>query len=97
MADLIPCKITVGLEEFTLQVGTEEEEFVRKAAKLINEKVEQHQKNTKIYNPNRLIALAALDFAIYCLKFNNKHDSFQNEINLRLDKLSELTDFTIDA
>ncbi len=97
MGNLLPCNITVGLEELTLQVGIEEEEYVRKAAKMINEKVERHQKNTKIFNPNRLLALAALDFAVYCLKFNNKHDSFQNEVSSRLDKLSELTDFMIES
>jgi cell division protein ZapA (FtsZ GTPase activity inhibitor) len=40
MADKIPCNINVGLKEFNLMVGREEEEYVRKAAKLINERMD---------------------------------------------------------
>jgi cell division protein ZapA (FtsZ GTPase activity inhibitor) len=90
MTEKVPCNIVVAHEPFSLTVGREEEEFVRKAAKLINEKMDFYRESKKVNSHQRLLALVALDFVMSNLKFDTKHNDLQKSVMgkvLELDKL----------
>jgi cell division protein ZapA len=83
----IPCNVIVGTEAFSLNVDKAEEEFVRKAAKLINEKILHYRTTANITSTQRLLALSALDFVMSNLKFDLEHDTFEDSV---IDKVSVL-------
>ncbi len=87
MAEKVPCNIVVAHEPFSLSVGKEEEEFVRKAAKLINEKMDSYRETKRIDSHQRLLAIVALDFVMSNLKFGAKYSDLQKSV---MGKVSEL-------
>jgi cell division protein ZapA len=96
MSEKVPCNITVALEEFSLQVGREEEAYVRKAAKLINERMDYYKNLTNIPKPNRLLALVALDFVIDNLKFDHNTVELKKSVMSKILQMESLTDGVLD-
>ncbi|MDI9860658.1 MULTISPECIES: cell division protein ZapA [Flectobacillus] len=92
MADKIPCNINVGLKEFNLMVGREEEEYVRKAAKLINERMDFVREKVGLSESYELLAFVALDYAIDNLKFDNKHSDLQKTVMTKMSEMDTLVD-----
>ncbi|MBB6001572.1 cell division protein ZapA [Arcicella rosea] len=90
MADKVPCNIVVAHEPFSLSVGKEEEEFVRKAAKLINEKMDSYRETKKVDSHQRLLAIVALDFVMSNLKFGAKHSDLQKSVMGKVSELDKL-------
>jgi cell division protein ZapA (FtsZ GTPase activity inhibitor) len=97
MSEKIPCNITVALEDFSFSVGREEEEFVRKAAKLINDRMKFYQETQKSAVPKRLLALVALDYVMDNLKFDSKHTELQNTVMSKILDMDDLVDSILDA
>ncbi|MCU0470998.1 MAG: cell division protein ZapA [Arcicella sp.] len=84
----LTCNVIVGTEGFSLTAPNEkEEEIVRKAAKLINEKMLHYQQKNGIKSTQRLLALSALDFVMSNLKFDNQHNELEASV---LDKVVAL-------
>ena len=92
MADKVPCNIVVAHEPFSLSVGKEEEEFVRKAAKLINEKIQHYRATANITSTQRLLALSALDFVMSNLKFDLEHETLQESVLGKVSALEKIID-----
>ncbi|MEA5256602.1 cell division protein ZapA [Arcicella aquatica] len=90
MAEKVPCNIVVAHEPFSLSVGKEEEEFVRKAAKLINEKMDSYRETKKVDSHQRLLAIVALDFVMSNLKFGVKHSDLQKSVMGKIAELDNL-------
>jgi len=88
MTKPIPCNIIVGTEAFSpTPANVAEEEVIRKAAKLINEKILYYQEKHGIKSTQRLLALTALDVAMSILKTDMHNDNTQKSV---LDKISSL-------
>ena len=96
MAEKVPCNIVVAHEPFNLSVGREEEEFVRKAAKLINEKMDSYRETKKVHSHQRLLALVALDFVMSNLKFDAKHNDLQMSVTGKISELDKLLSSVIE-
>ena len=94
MTKPIPCNIIVGTEAFSpTPANIAEEEVIRKAAKLINEKILYYQEKIGIKSTQRLLALTALDVAMSILKTDMQNENTQRTV---LDKISSL-DSIIDT
>jgi cell division protein ZapA (FtsZ GTPase activity inhibitor) len=88
MTKPIPCNIMIGTEAFSpTPANVVEEEIIRKAAKLINEKILYYQERNGIKSTQRLLALSALDVAMSILKTDMQNDSTHRIV---LDKISSL-------
>ena len=75
----IPCNIIIGTEAFSpTPANIAEEEIIRKAAKLINEKMQHYQQKNGIKSTQRLLALSALDFVMSNLKSDLQYEDFQD-------------------
>jgi cell division protein ZapA len=88
----IPCNVIVGTEAFSLNVDKAEEEIVRRAAKLINEKIQHYRATANIKSTQRLLALTALDFVMSNLKFDLEHETLQESVFEKVSALEKVID-----
>ncbi|TXC76915.1 cell division protein ZapA [Luteibaculum oceani] len=81
MSDL-SIKITVGGRVYPLTVSVEEEEFIRKAADLIEDHVKKFQENYAVKDKQDLLAMTALQIATQNLLLSDKKevDAAKNEL-----------------
>lgn len=60
---------------YPLRIDVKEEEKIRKAAKLINDKVMQYKQKYSDKDTQDFLAMAALQYVSKVLELENKHDS----------------------
>lgn len=89
----IVCNLMVGTEQFSLNPLTElDEEVARKAANMINDKMQFYQKKNGIKSTQRLLALSALDFVMSNLKSDIYFEDFQDNVSEKLMALERTVD-----
>jgi cell division protein ZapA len=94
----IVCNVMVGTEYFTLYPASElDEEIVRKAANLINDKMQYYQQKNGIKSTQRLLALSVLDFVMSNLKSDIQYEDFQDNISEKLIALEKTVDSVIET
>lgn len=94
----IVCNVMVGTEYFTLYPATElDEEVVRKAANLINDKMQYYQQKNGIKSTQRLLALSALDYVMSNLKSDLLYENFQDSVSEKLMGLEKIVDSVIET
>ena len=92
----IVCNLMVGTEQFSLNPLTElDEEVARKAANMINDKMQFYQQKNGIKSTQRLLALSALDFVMSNLKSDLHYEDFQDNISEKLIALERTVDSVI--
>ncbi|SKC05685.1 cell division protein ZapA [Sphingobacterium nematocida] len=64
----ISIKINIGDRVYPLRVGIEEEEVIRHAAKLINEKMKELQENYSVRDKQDLLSMCVLQYATGMIK-----------------------------
>jgi cell division protein ZapA len=90
----ISIKINIADRVYPLKINMEEEEVVRRAAKLINDRIKEYQENYAVRDKQDLLAMSVLHYATATLKAEKKvmnEDTDVAEKVYRLDQL--LTDF----
>ena len=83
----ISIKITISDRIYPLKVSVEEEEIVRRAAKIINERIKDYQENYAVRDKQDLLSMAVLHYATAVLKAERK---VQNQDSTVADKVEEL-------
>ena len=83
----ISIKITISDRIYPLKVNTEEEEIVRRAAKMINERIKDYQDNYAVRDKQDLLSMAVLHYATAVLRTENQ---VQNQDAAVADKVEEL-------
>jgi cell division protein ZapA (FtsZ GTPase activity inhibitor) len=97
MTKPIPCNILVGTEAFSpTPANVEDEAIIRKAAKLINEKIQYYQEKNGIKSTQRLLALSALDVAMSILKTDIQSDQTQKIVLDKMSSLESIIDTILD-
>lgn len=91
MDDKLSIRVNVADRYYPLKIGRNEEERIRKAARLINEKVLQYKQKYVDKDIQDFLAMAALQYVIQLLEVNNRLDDRDVSHEIR-----ELTDM-IDA
>ncbi len=90
MKEKLSIKVSVAGRIYPLTIERHEEESVRKAAKLVNDKVTDYEQNYNIKDRQDLLAMTALNFASqYALEKESTHQDDKNLIE-RLEKLDKL-------
>ncbi|MBL1407310.1 cell division protein ZapA [Sphingobacterium faecale] len=64
----ISIKINIADRVYPLRVSTEEEEVIRHAAKLINEKIKEMQENYAVRDKQDLLSMCVLQYATGMIK-----------------------------
>jgi cell division protein ZapA (FtsZ GTPase activity inhibitor) len=83
----ISIKISISDRIYPLKVNTEEEEIVRRAAKVINERIKDYQENYAVRDKQDLLSMALLHYATAALRVESK---VQNEDTAVTEKIEEL-------
>ncbi|WP_276089931.1 cell division protein ZapA [Pedobacter sp. JY14-1] len=68
----ISIKITIADRVYPLKVNMEEEEIVRRAAKMINERIKDYQENYAVRDKQDLLSMSVLHYATAALRVENK-------------------------
>ncbi len=87
MEDKLAIKVQIAERFYPLKIERQEEERIRKAAKLINDRLLQYKQRYTDKDPQDFLAMAALQFVIQLLDCESK----QNYISLEED-LKALSD-----
>ncbi len=68
----ISIKINIADRVYPLKVNMEEEEIIRRAAKLINDRIKEYQENYAVRDKQDLLSMAVLHYATSSLKAEKK-------------------------
>ncbi len=90
MSQKLPCNLLLGIQTLALKVSPEEEYCVRNAANMVNQLVQYYEKKTNSSDPNKVMALVALDLAMCGVKFDTELNSLSSSINEQNNDLLEL-------
>lgn len=88
--DLISIKVLIGGRSYPLRITLNSEEQVRKAAKLINTKLENYMDKVSFKDNQDLLAFVALDFAVDSLKLENRALGSESELDVIVADLENL-------
>ena len=86
----ISIKINIADRVYPLKVSMEEEEIIRRAAKLINDRLKEYQENYAVRDKQDLLSMAVLHYATASLKAERKVTTEDTEVAngiLHLDQL----------
>lgn len=88
----ISIKVTIGDRQYPLKIDAVEEESVRKAAKLINEKSKFYQENFSVKDKQDSLAMAALEFATEVIGIQHEQSSDKNLLDRKVSYFQSLID-----
>lgn len=90
----ISIKINIADRVYPLKVNTEEEEIIRRAAKLINDRIKELQESYAVRDKQDLLSMCVLHYATSTLKAEQKVMHEDTEVAEKVYQLDELlTDF----
>ena len=90
----ISIKINIADRVYPLRVESAEEEVIRHAAKLINEKIKELQDNYAVRDKQDLLSMCVLDYATGMIKAEKKAEQQGEGLDQSIHELdSLLTDF----
>ncbi len=93
MDNKLKIKVNLGGRVYPLTVANaEEEEGVRKAAKMINDLVIKYENNYAVNDKQDVLAMCALQFASQLEVHDIKNNSMINQTAEKIDLLSKLID-----
>ncbi len=94
--DELTISVTIADRPYRLNIRKEEEERIRKAAKMINEKIKQYSENYAFNDRQDLLAMVSLEFANSSLVFENKLSNTENHFVEKLSQIDEVLSSNIE-
>ncbi len=64
MSEKVSIRIQIGGRQYPLSIAPEKEEIIRKAAKLINERMKSYQENFAVQDTQDLLSMSALELGV---------------------------------
>jgi cell division protein ZapA (FtsZ GTPase activity inhibitor) len=83
MEDKLSIKVNVADRYYPLKIDRRDEEKIRKAARMINEKVLQYRQKYADKDTQDFLAMAALQFVTKIIEYDQKFDVAPLEGNIR--------------
>ncbi|WP_353132725.1 cell division protein ZapA [Pseudopedobacter sp.] len=94
----ISIKINIADRVYPLKIDADEEELVRRAAKLINDRIKEFQENYAVKDKQDLLSMCVLHYATATLKAEKKASNEDTDLADKVYSLdSILTDFFKEA
>jgi cell division protein ZapA len=88
MEEELSIKVNIGDRYYPLKIKAEEEEVVRKAAKLINEKAQSYQENFSMKDKQDALAMAALEFATEVLSKTDNSEEVKRMVDAKISQFN---------
>ena len=91
MEDKLSIKVNLVDRYYPLKIERKDEETIRKASKMINERVTQYKQRYTDKDTQDFLAMAALQFAIKIIETENQvsDQTFSEELRLMSNELTE--------
>lgn len=90
----ISIKINIADRVYPLRIATEEEEVIRYAAKLINEKIKELQENYAVRDKQDLLSMCVLQYATGMIKAERNAQQHEDGLEEQVHELDDmLTNF----
>lgn len=86
----ISIKINIADRVYPLKVNVEEEEIIRRAAKLINDRIKDYQENYAVKDKQDLLSMCVLHYATTSLKAEKKVITEDTEVADKVYQLDRL-------
>jgi cell division protein ZapA (FtsZ GTPase activity inhibitor) len=86
----ISIKINIADRVYPLKVNMEEEEIIRRAAKLINDRIKEYQENYAVRDKQDLLSMCVLHYATSSLKSDMKVTVEDSEVTEKVYQLDHL-------
>ena len=95
----IPISVRIAERTYRMTIDPEEEEKVREAAKVINEKIKEYSKNYAFNDTQDLLSMIAIQCATSSLKLEKTVGSMDDDLASKLKKIDgiltdQLTEIT---
>ena len=92
--DELSISVTIADRQYKLAVEKEQEELVRKAVRMIDNRIKEYSNNFAYKDKQDLLAMVALEYTISYLKTEHKSEESENHLEKKLHTLdTALTDF----
>jgi len=86
----ISIKINIADRIYPLRITTEEEEIIRRAAKLINDRMKEFQENYAVRDKQDLLSMCVLHYATATLKAEDASKHEDMDVARKVHQLDEL-------
>jgi cell division protein ZapA len=86
----ISIKINIADRVYPLKVNMEEEEIIRRAAKLINDRIKEYQENYAVRDKQDLLSMCVLHYATSSLKTEKRASTEDADVTDRVYQLDHL-------
>jgi cell division protein ZapA len=86
----ISIKINIADRVYPLRVNMEEEEVIRRAAKIINDRIKEYQDNYAVRDKQDLLSMCVLHYATATLKADKKRVDEDTEVAEKVYQLDQL-------
>lgn len=94
----ISIKINIADRVYPLKINVEEEEVVRRAAKLINDRIKEYQENYAVKDKQDLLSMCVLHYASASIRAEKKASNEDTDVAEKVYQLdSLLNDFFTKA
>ncbi len=88
---MISIKIKIGNRQYPMKVKSEEEAFIREAAVLLNDAIEEHKENFHTHDFQDLLAMVAFSKTLTCLENKKEMDSHVKQMENRIENIIKTT------
>lgn len=92
MSNEINIKINVGDRVYPLKVTVEEEEKVRRAAKRLNDRIQQYKQEFEVTDKHDLLAMCALEFASEAENVSYQKSFYEEGLMDKIEAIENLLD-----
>ncbi len=83
-------KVKIADREYPMKVDAQDEENIRKAGKLINERLRSYRERFGIDDKQDLLAMVAFDSTVERLKVEGETHQMDDNIEHKIEKLNQL-------
>jgi cell division protein ZapA len=86
----IPISVKIAERTYRMTIDPEEEEKVREAAKLINEKIKQYAKSYAFNDMQDLLSMICMQFVTNTLKMEREVNNIDSEFAVKLKRIDDI-------
>lgn len=82
-------KVTIGNRVYPLTIAREEEEILRRAAKLVNENLKELERTYEVHDKQDLLAMTSLFFGNKSLLLEKEENELSADVSAKLNEIDE--------
>lgn len=78
MSEKLSIRVQIGGRQYPLSIAPEKEEVIRKAAKLLNERIKSYQENFAVQDTQDLLSMSALEIGVRLMELEQEKSEMKS-------------------